>query len=68
MDEGEALMVVVFSVELATTMANVPEKNRKSPIVPGKLLPASRILWRSDDRGLLFECQVKGLATIITSD
>ena len=30
-----------------TNRANVLEKNKKSPIVPGKLLPASRVLWRS---------------------
>ena len=30
-----------------TNRASVPEKNKKSPIVPGKLLPASRVLWRS---------------------
>ena len=32
----------------ATNWVNVPEKNKKSPIVPGKLLPASRVLCRSD--------------------
>ena len=31
----------------ATNRANVPVKNKKSPILPGKLLPASRVLWRS---------------------
>ena len=31
----------------ATNRANVPAKNKKSPIVPGKLLPNSRVLWRS---------------------
>ena len=30
-----------------TNRANVPAKNKKSPIVPGKLLPTSRVLWRS---------------------
>ena len=32
----------------ATNRVNVPANHKKSPIVPGKLLPASRILWRSD--------------------
>ena len=31
-----------------TNRANVPEKIKKSPIVPGKLLPTFRVLWRSD--------------------
>ena len=35
----------------ATNWVNVPEKNKKSPIVPGKLLPASRVLWRSGHNG-----------------
>ena len=39
----------------ARNRVNVPEKNKKSPVVPVKLLPAPRVLCRSDRRGVLRE-------------
>ena len=38
---------VFYQSACVTNRANVPAKNKKSPIGPGKLLPTFRVLWRS---------------------